>query len=65
MVLVGSVLTELVRGLLHVGFPWESWSIRSPHTRKILGSNPSGDMCIAVTRFGKCTLKFHNYSRME
>jgi len=24
-------------------FPWESWLIRSPHTRKILGSNPSGD----------------------
>jgi hypothetical protein len=22
--------------------PWESWLIRSPHTRKILGSNPSG-----------------------
>jgi hypothetical protein len=38
------VFIGVYRGLLHVHrvVPWESWSIRSPHTRKILGSNPSG-----------------------
>ena len=25
-----------------IALSWESWLIRSPHTRKILGSNPSG-----------------------
>ena len=32
-------------------FPWESWLIRSPHTRKILGSNPSGDIFFAFSNF--------------
>ena len=32
-------------------FPWESWLIRSPHTRKILGSNPSGDTFVMFSYF--------------
>ena len=45
-------------------FPWESWSIRSPHTRKILGSNPSGDTLEIFERFSTCCFRIREWNEL-